>query len=89
MSCDSVTALDLCEHAVDIRRGKIVAGRGANDFQFFSCPGAGIEATSGVEGLADPLGNGHAAGAGDALDFPIFGILKYDLQAFGHIDESI
>jgi len=74
MSTSAVAALDFREHTVDIRGGKVVPGGRTNHFELLPYPNAWLMAARQVESLADPLGDGHAAGARHPLNFAIFGI---------------
>ncbi|OLB84937.1 MAG: hypothetical protein AUI12_12315 [Acidobacteria bacterium 13_2_20CM_2_57_6] len=75
MRTSAVAALDLRKHTVDIRRRIIVPHRGPNHFELLPYASARFTSARQVESLPDPLGNGHAAGARDTLDFPVFWIL--------------
>lgn len=74
--------LDLFEHAVDIGGGKVHARGGRDDFEFggdLALAFAGLP-----QGLANPLGDGHAAQPGGALNIAIFRVLNDYLQPFSH-----
>ena len=75
MRTSAVSALDLRKHTVDISRGKVVPRRRTNHFELLPYSNARFAAARQVESLADPLGNGHAAGTCDTLNFPVFGVL--------------
>jgi hypothetical protein len=74
MGTRTVSALDVSKHAIDIGGGKVVTDRRTNHFEFLPHSSARLTAASQVESLPDPLGDGHAAGAGYTLNFAVFGI---------------
>jgi predicted DNA-binding antitoxin AbrB/MazE fold protein len=55
-----------------------------NDLELLPHADARFTAAGQIESLADPLGNGHAAGARDTLSFPVFGVLKNHLYPLRH-----
>ncbi len=75
MRTSAVSALDLRKHTVDISRGKVVPRRRTNHFELLPYSNARFTTARQVESLANPLGDGHAAGACDTLNFPVFGVL--------------
>jgi hypothetical protein len=74
MRTSAVSARDLHKHTVDISRGKVVPRRRTNHFELLPYPSAMFTVARQVESLPDPLGDGHAAGAGYTLNFAVFGI---------------
>jgi hypothetical protein len=84
MLTDAVSAPDLSKHTINIRRRKVVPGCRANHFELLPHPGARFTPACQVESLADPLDDGHPAGARYALNFPVFGVFQNQLEPFGH-----
>ena len=85
MGTSAVSALDLRKHTVDNSRGKVVPRRRTNYFEPLPDPSARFTSACQVECLADPLGDGLAAGARYTLNFAVFGILYNYLQPLGSL----
>ena len=75
MATSAVASLDLPKHTVDISRRKVVPRRRANHFELLPYCNARFMTARQVESLADPLANGHAAGARHTLNLTVFRIL--------------
>jgi hypothetical protein len=72
MGTRSVSTLDFREHTGDIARRKFVLCRDTNYVEFLSRARARFMPARQLQGLADPLCDGHAARAGCLLNFPVF-----------------
>ena len=66
------------------RRSDNRALRRPNDLEFLADVSHRLAAARQLQGLADPFGQGHVPRPRHALNFPVFGILKNDLQSFSH-----
>jgi len=88
MRTGAVSALDpraYCRY----HRKKVVPRRCTNHFQLLPYASARFAAASQVESLADSLGERHAAGASQSLNFAVLVILKNYLQPLTHSYKSI
>jgi hypothetical protein len=74
-----VALFNFTQHLLDIGGRKFKLRSGSKRLEFLTYVAQGFFTPRGLKSLADPLGNGHPSGAGNPLDFAIFGVLQSDL----------
>lgn len=70
-----IALLDFRQHLLDIRSGKLKLRGSTESLEFLAYITERFLALGGAQGLAYPLGNGHASRAGNPLDITVIRVL--------------